>query len=198
MRETFPAGGGPGEAWYLGEGPPGGLLPSLPPAPPSAPPGCLYANHPGASFAYPPAHFHIPQLWVTAATLFSDPSWELPFILLELGRGEAERKRRESGRRNPSRQREGTIWVAGRKMALSGVGTREYSRNGAWGLGGWLEPEMLDLPASLFTWLWHLGGRPEVRGFCFPVREMAASHQCVDVAVCSGTGRGGRGWGPRS
>lgn len=44
-------------------------------------------------------------------------------------------------------------------MALSGVGTQGGGLGAGTGMGprGWLELEMLDLPASLFTWLWHPG-----------------------------------------
>ena len=164
MRETFPGG-----RWAWRSLVPGGRAPRrsspqpLPPAPPQPRPGCLYADHPGASFAYPPAHFHIPQLWVTAATfVFRCHPGSCSFILLtgEGGGGkESGVKKRKRKGENPSRQRKGTIWVAGRKWHCLGLepGAGGWEQERGTGPRGWLEPEMLDLPASLFTWLWHPG-----------------------------------------
>lgn len=79
-----------------GKGPQEVFPQPLPPAPPRPRPGCLYANHPGASFAYPSAHFHIPQLWVTAATfVFRCHPGSCSFILRTGEGGRWKRKRRE-------------------------------------------------------------------------------------------------------
>lgn len=131
---------------------PGGRTPRrasqqpLPPAPPWSRPGCFHAKHPGASFAYPSAHFHIPQLWVaqppqgwlTAATfVFTCHPGSCSFIL-RTGGGRGKKAEKKEKGENPSRQRDGHHLGSRKKMAPSGAGTQGEASNGAQGLGaGW-------------------------------------------------------------
>ena len=128
-----------------GKGPQEVFPQPLPPAPPRPRPGCLYANHPGASFAYPPAHFHIPQLWVTAATfVFRCHPGSRSFILRTGGTGgggkESGGKKKKREGRKPLKTKRRHHLGSRKKMALSGAGTRAggWERERAWALGaGW-------------------------------------------------------------
>ena len=164
----FPRGGWPGGARHLELAENSQQL--LPPALPWPFPGLPHANHPGASFAYTPAYFHIPQLWVaglpqgrlTAAPfVFTCHPGSCSFILRSGGKRKQE-KRKGKGektlktkRQAPSGQQEenATVW------SLDPGGSKRCRDRP----GGWLEEEILDLselapfPASSFTWLWHPG-----------------------------------------
>lgn len=200
MRETFPAG-----RWAWRSLVPGGRAPRrsspkpLPPAPPQPRPGCLYANHPGASFAYPPAHFHIPQLWVTAATFVLRSILGVAPSSFELGRGEVEKKAEGKKRegRKPLKTKRRHHLGSRKKMALSGVGTRggglrAGTGHGASGLVGARDAR----PASLLVYLalapW--AGDSEVRAFVSP-SEKWQPHTSVSMWRYVAVLVGGRGLG---
>ena len=159
-----------------GEGPPGGLPTASPTCSTSAPPRLPLCKSPRSLICIPTSSFpYPPALGDSSHFCFQMPSWELllhPSNWGGAGGGgkESGGKKRKGKGENPSRQREGTIWVAGRKWHCLGLepGWGAGSRNGHGPSGlagaGDARPASILVYSTLAPW----AGHSEARAFVSP------------------------------